>query len=140
MKIKEATKKGYLEANPGDGINISGRMEYQRGNVQKGMAQTLKTQCEVGVIDDDDRTERERESSQLRIRKLTPKECLRLMGFEDKDYDSLREIGMSDAAIYHMAGDSIVTTCLIGIFSQFIPNANHTQTITNMVERIKNGS
>lgn len=41
LKIKEATKAGYKEAYAGDGVNISGRMKYQRGNVQKGMTQTL---------------------------------------------------------------------------------------------------
>lgn len=49
--IKNATQQGYLEATEGDGINISGRMQYQRGNVQKGMAQTLKASgIDVGVV------------------------------------------------------------------------------------------
>ena len=43
MKIKNATKKGYLDAEDGDGIDISGRMQYHRGTVQKGMSQTLTT-------------------------------------------------------------------------------------------------
>jgi DNA (cytosine-5)-methyltransferase 1 len=41
--IKNATKQGYLEAEEGDGINLSSRMEYQRGNVQKQMIQTIDT-------------------------------------------------------------------------------------------------
>lgn len=41
--IKNATKKGYLEAENGDGIDISGRMVYHRGTVQKGKAQTITT-------------------------------------------------------------------------------------------------
>lgn len=48
--IKNATIKGYLEATEGDGINISGRMQYQRGNVQKDSIQTLDTQCNIGVV------------------------------------------------------------------------------------------
>ena len=49
--IKNATQQGYLEATEGDGININGRMQYQRGNVQKGMAQTLKASgIDVGVV------------------------------------------------------------------------------------------
>lgn len=52
IAIKNATEQGYLLAEDGDGINISGRMGGQRGNVQKGLCQTLKTSCEVGVIDD----------------------------------------------------------------------------------------
>lgn len=42
--IKNATKKGYLEAEEGDGVDISSRMQYHRGNVQKGMIQTLDCQ------------------------------------------------------------------------------------------------
>lgn len=52
LMIKNNTKKGYETAEKGDGINISSRMHKQRGNVQKGLSQTLKTQCEVGVIDE----------------------------------------------------------------------------------------
>lgn len=43
LPIKNKTKQGYLEATEGDGINISSRMEYQRGNVQKDKIQTLTT-------------------------------------------------------------------------------------------------
>ena len=57
---------------------------------------------------------------QLRIRKLTPKECMRLMGFTDEDYQALKEIGLSDSAIYHVAGDSIITTCLVSILSPLV--------------------
>ena len=43
LKIKNATKKGYLLAEEGDGVDISTRMESHRGTVQKGKAQTLST-------------------------------------------------------------------------------------------------
>ena len=43
LPIKNATKKGYLDAYEGDGINISSRMKYQRGNVQKESIQTITT-------------------------------------------------------------------------------------------------
>lgn len=65
--------------------------------------------------------ERESDRMNLRIRKLTPKECLELMGFEDKDHQAMRDIGMSDSAIFHCAGDSIVTTCLMALFGQMLP-------------------
>jgi hypothetical protein len=41
--IKEATKQGYKIATEGDGINISNRMKYQRGNVQLQSIQTITT-------------------------------------------------------------------------------------------------
>ena len=52
MPIKNATKKGYLLAEEGDGVDISGRMETHRGTVQKGMAQTITTAGgdNVGVV------------------------------------------------------------------------------------------
>lgn len=53
----------------------------------------------------------------LRVRKLTPCECMRLMAFTKEDYLSLvGEGGQSASQIYHEAGDSIVVNCLIGLF------------------------
>ena len=42
------------------------------------------------------------------------------MGFDDNDYSVCREVGMSDSAIYHCAGDSIVVTCLMALFGQML--------------------
>lgn len=56
----------------------------------------------------------------LRIRKLTPLECLRLMGFTDDDYEAMVNAGMSNAAIYHCAGDSIVVNVLYYIFKELV--------------------
>lgn len=53
----------------------------------------------------------------LRIRKLTPRECFRLMGVSDDRSERLLEM-FPDSTLYHLAGDSIVTTCLMAIFSQ----------------------
>ena len=52
LYINNATKKGYLEAHDGDGVDISGRMEYHRGNVQKNMSQTISTKGgdNIGVV------------------------------------------------------------------------------------------
>ena len=52
LKIKENDSVGYRVAEIGDGINISSRMQNQRGNVQKQSIQTLKTNCEIGVLVD----------------------------------------------------------------------------------------
>jgi hypothetical protein len=53
--IKNNNSKGYLEAQVGDGIDISSRMEYHRGTVQKGKAHTITTMGgeNVGVLIDD---------------------------------------------------------------------------------------
>ena len=75
--------------------------------------------------------------NELRIRKLTPLECIKLMGFERKDYESLVEYGLSDSAIYHCAGDSIVATVLIGLFGT-MTNKDYEQIIKDYVERVAN--
>ena len=67
----------------------------------------------------------------LRIRKLTPKECLRLMGFTDEDYQVLKDIGLSDSAIYHVAGDSIITTCLVALLNPLVNEQNKHINIIN---------
>lgn len=54
----------------------------------------------------------------LRIRKLTPKECFRLMAFEDEDIDCLIENKISNTQLYKMAGNSIVVDVLKYIFKE----------------------
>ena len=55
----------------------------------------------------------------LRIRKLTPKECFRLMGVKDNDFENIAQ-NQSKQSLYHLAGDSIATTCLMAILSPMI--------------------
>lgn len=55
----------------------------------------------------------------LRIRKLTPKECIRLMGFDDEDYEKMKEVN-SDSQIYKQAGNSIVVNVLEAIFKEML--------------------
>lgn len=81
-----------------------------------------------------------KENMKLTIRKLTPKECIRLMGFDDNDYQALRDIGQSDAQIYHESGDSIVVTCLMGIFGQMLFDEDTLKNkLETYVEGIKDG-
>lgn len=54
-----------------------------------------------------------------RVRKITPKECFRLMDFDDEDIDKCRDVGMSDSQLYKQAGNSIVVAVLEAIFGQF---------------------
>lgn len=151
IAIKNATKKGYLEATDGDGIDISSRMEHHRGTVQKNKIQTLTTSggndrgvvinplkdktsygwhFEQNVYDKNSccRTLKASEGSgnkpkvitnALRIRKLTPREAFRLMGVKDEDYENVAK-NQSDSSLYHLAGDSICTSCLMALFSQLL--------------------
>ena len=51
----------------------------------------------------------------FRIRKLTPKECWRLMGFSDDDFKKAKSAGISNSQLYKQAGNSIVVNVLEGI-------------------------
>lgn len=57
----------------------------------------------------------------LRIRKLTPLECFRLMGFEDSDYLILKENKVSNSQIYKMAGNSVVVNVIEELLKELIP-------------------
>lgn len=57
-------------------------------------------------------------STQKRIRKLTPKECFRLMGFYDHDVDLLSQNKISNSQLYKMAGNSICVSVLENIFTE----------------------
>lgn len=55
----------------------------------------------------------------LKIRKLTPRECFRLMGVKDEDFEKIRK-NQSDSSLYHLAGDSIVVNVLMAIFKELL--------------------
>jgi len=153
IKIKSATSKGYEEATDGDSINFSVlNSETRRGRVGKGVAQTLDTQCNQGVmvvkICRSEEGKKLRKESMIngkdytpfqakqisfeesnimncvttattkdnllinnhRIRRLTPRECFRLMDFPDSF-----TWPVSDSQAYKQAGNSIVVNVLYKI-------------------------
>lgn len=100
--VREATKKGYAIAVEGDSINLEHpNSKTRRGRVGKQVAQTLTTSCNQGVIP----------NAEMRIRKLTPKECFRLMGFTDEDFHRAEAVN-SNSQLYKQAGNSIVVPVL----------------------------
>lgn len=52
----------------------------------------------------------------VRLRKLTPRECFRLMGVSEENIDKIQKAGISNSQQYKLAGNSIVVNCLVGIF------------------------
>ena len=60
------------------------------------------------------------DSTGLRIRKLTPKECWRLMGFDDEDFYKAEAVN-SNTQLYKQAGNSIVVDVLEAIFTNLKP-------------------
>ena len=112
IKIKQATKQGYIECKAGGVADFSyPESKLRRGRVQGGgdVSPTL-TSSNLGVC---------KVESRYRIRKLTPKECWRLMGFSDEDFEKAAKVN-SNTQLYKQAGNSIVKDVLMAIFRQMI--------------------
>lgn len=74
---------------------------------------------------------KELEGKKFRIRKLTPRECFRLMGVDDKDIDTIQASGISNSAQYKLAGNSIVVDVLYHLFRKmFIETENESNELT----------
>lgn len=104
VAIKEATKKGYAEAEVGDSINISvPNSKTRRGRVGKGISNTIDTGCQMATLDNN-----------YRIRRLTPKECFRLQGFPDELFEKAMAVN-SDAQLYKQAGNAVTVNVAFAI-------------------------
>lgn len=104
LKITEATKQGYAEAEIGDSVNLSHpNSKTRRGRVGKQIANTLLTGESQGVVGPD-----------FRIRKLTPRECWRLQGFPDWAFDKAQEVN-SNSQLYKQAGNSVTVNVISAI-------------------------
>lgn len=71
----------------------------------------------------------------LRIRKLTPRECFRLMAVRDENFDKIAQ-NQSNASLYHLAGDSIVVSVLVAILGQFVDGFDFNKYIENFYKQI----
>ena len=115
LRIRQATKQGYIEVEQGGVFDATyPDSTTRRGRVQEGgnIAPTLMASGDApcryeGVIE-----------PSYRIRKLTPRECFRLMGVSETDIDKIQESGVSNSQQYKMAGNSIVVDVLYHIFNK----------------------
>ena len=121
IPIREAVKSGYAEAEYGDAINLTAAgSSTRRGRIGKGVAQTLDTGCNQGVLVDIDEDTKayavwhEGSQSYIAIRKLTPKECFRLQGWTD-DYFEKAAFVNSDTQLYKQAGNGITVNVVHAI-------------------------
>ena len=62
------------------------------------------------------------DGEEISVRKLTERECWRLMGFTDDDIDKVKAIGMSKSQMYKQAGNSIVVNVLCHLFKNLLDN------------------
>ena len=137
--VKEATKTGYKLAYPGDSISLAYRITARRGRVGHGIAHTLTTSPDQGVLCFVDMNENpdctslarcltakqnggirnhRREASGVlcgtRIRRLTPRECLRLQGWQDDRIDRILAV-TSEAQAYKQAGNGVTVNVVEAI-------------------------
>jgi DNA (cytosine-5)-methyltransferase 1 len=104
LLIKEATKCGYKEARPGDSVDLGySGSNTRRGRVGRDLAHTLETSSSQGIVERGGR-----------IRRLMPRECLRLQGFAEDQIDRLLAV-TSDAQAYKQAGNSVTVNVIEAI-------------------------
>ena len=139
VMVKEATLQGYAIANVGDSINLEQpNSKTRRGRVGKGVANTLTTSCNQGVlepkiIDDQGRLKESYKQHDIvptlraqthgnppklydgfRVRKLTEKECWRLQGFPDSVFRKAESV-VSNSQLYKQAGNSVTVNVIAAI-------------------------
>lgn len=115
IAIKNATKTGYTMAEIGDGIDLAyPNSETRRGRVQPQQSNTLTTNDNLGVLVDD---------QPIRIRKLTPKECWRLQGFSDAQYEKAAAVN-SNSQLYKQAGNAVTVNVVEEIGRHIMSVAN----------------
>ncbi len=118
VKIPEATKQGYAEAQIGDSINLSvPNSSTRRGRVGKEVAQTLDTQMQQHTL-----------SKDMRIRRLTPTECCRLQGFPDgwTKYginEKGETVEISNSQRYKVLGNAVTVNVVEDVMSKLLYNA-----------------
>lgn len=92
---------------------------YNFRNIGKFISPTITTRPEglktaIYVTDE--------KNGNLSVRKLTPRECYRLMGVSDDDIDKLLSIEIGDSRHWKLAGNSIVVDCMVHIFDKLFLN------------------
>lgn len=110
VKIKQATKQGYIECVIGGVADFNyPASKTRRARVQGGgnISPTITSE----------RSEICKVETEYRIRKLTPRECFRLMDMTDEDFDKAQAVN-SNTQLYKEAGNSIVVNVLVAILGQ----------------------
>ena len=113
MKIRQATKLGYIEVHPGGVFDYSfPSSKTRRGRVidNGNITPTLETQCTTAQVVSDGKA--------IRARRLTPRESFRLQGWSD-DYFDKAEFVNSDNALYKQAGNGVTVNVIQAIAERF---------------------
>lgn len=103
--------------------NLVEKSEFKEGEVLNMDLYNQTTNKEVSQTLTDPCHNTQRLYDGLRIRKLTPKECWRLMGFDDSDFEKAAKVN-SNTQLYKQAGNSIVVNVLEAILTNLLLSAN----------------
>lgn len=121
IKIRQATRLGYAKCRVGGvaDMNYEGSLTRRGRVIDDGdTSNTITANSQPNVLEDW-QWEIDGKIYRIRIRKLTPRECWRLMGFTDEDHDNASKVN-SNTQLYSQAGNSIVVPVLEGIFRNLI--------------------
>ena len=109
VKIKQATKSGSIRCEVGGCFDAS----YPESKTRRGRVQDNGNTCPTLTAQNQEIV---RIESQYRIRKLTPRECGRLMGVSDEDISKMEKVN-SNTQLYKQFGNSIVVDVMCKMFS-----------------------
>ena len=102
------------------------KTNFEKGKVLNMDLYNQKTNEELSQTLTDPCHNTQRLFDGLRIRKLTPKECWRLMGFDDEDYEKAAKVN-SNTQLYKQAGNSIVVNVLEAILTNLLLNTEQVE-------------
>lgn len=109
LLIHTNTKAGFQLVEEFDSINVERpNSKTRRGRIGKQVIQTITTSANQTVYYDGI------------VRRITPKEYFRLMGYSDDDYFRIKDSGINDRQITKLAGNSIVVQVLEAIFKELL--------------------
>ena len=142
IKVNSGVKKGYEEAGAFDSVNFERPdSKTRKGRVGKGISQTIDTGVCIPVLTPDRPNKRQNERrfkedsdpsftitaqdrhgiyDGLKIRRLTPLECFRLMDFPDSFVEKARSVGISDSQLYKQAGNSVVKVHYVDLIKKLL--------------------
>lgn len=125
VMIKQATKAGSIKWQVGGVADLS----FPTSKTRRGRVQAGGTVSPTIMSSNQELYKLERnEMESYRIRRLTPLECWRLMGFSDEDFKAAEENKLnSDTQLYARAGNSIVVNVLEAIFGEMLPKGQATK-------------
>ncbi|RSI96026.1 DNA cytosine methyltransferase [Streptococcus mitis] len=117
IKVRNGTKQGYQLAEVGDSVDLSYPSSLtRRARVGRGIAHNLSCSCQMGAVVWNGRV--------VKIRRLTPKECFRLQGFNDDLFEKAKAVN-SDAQLYKQAGNGVTVPVVYAIGCAILSSKYH---------------